>query len=70
MHGTHHEYSKLGISFRLPIEEDPMAFHDCIRAAGLVTGQFEVMAPPTDRRLFLGAGPRKAAPKRIESQVL
>jgi hypothetical protein len=48
MHGTHHEYSKLGISFRLPIEEDPMAFHDCIRAAGLVTGQFEVMAPPTD----------------------
>jgi hypothetical protein len=43
MHGFNDDPFKVSIRFRIPKEEDPKAFEECLRAAALVGGKLEVL---------------------------
>lgn len=43
MYFRNEDPSKVVLAFRLPKEEDPERFEECLRGAGLVGGQFEVL---------------------------
>lgn len=43
MYFRHEDPSKVILAFRIPKEENPERFEECLRAAGLVGGQFEVL---------------------------
>ena len=44
----HRDIDQVSIAFRLPSSEDPKAFEERLRAAGLVGGKFEVMSRDAD----------------------
>jgi hypothetical protein len=43
MFATKEEPPRVVLAFRLPKEENPERFEECLRAAGLVGGEFEVL---------------------------
>lgn len=52
----HRDIDNVSIAFRLPSSEDPNAFKERLRAAGLVGGKFQVQSRSVDEmwKRFIG----------------